>query len=294
MGGYRETEHLVVYPAFPVVSSQQHRSVHVASPLAPECDHAFRTTHPPLAQLAHERLDGDASFYHPYIAALPEQPPCAWMLTPHELQQRLDFLAGPLDEATRAAWLAEVQRYREAMERHAEGAVQRYGRFFPLTASDFLWAMGHVLSRSFASTPSLSLIPLVDLCNHRAGADHPEALAIGGDDADRCMCVSSINSQGEWQGIKAGQELLIRYFDTARAAGSGAAPGPGPTLGPDLTSGLQQAASVGISTTGASILSMDSEADSKSRPAEAVPSTDALLCFLSHGHVFPELWLPQK
>ena len=280
-----------------VVASQQHRSVHAASPLAPECDHAFRTTHAPPAQLAHERLDGDASFYHPYIAALPEQPPCAWMLTPHELQQRLDSLVGTLDEATKAAWLGEVQRYREAMERHAEGAVQRYGRFFPLTASDFLWAMGHVLSRSFASTPSLSLIPLVDLCNHRAGADHPEGLAIGGDDADRCMCVSSINSQGEWQGIKAGQELLIRYFDAAQAAGAsstGTASGPGPTLGPNLNSGLEQAASAGSSTAGVSVLPMGSQAESKSRSAGAVPSNDALLCFLSHGHVFPELWLPQK
>ena len=52
------------------------------------------------------------------------------------------------------------------MEQHAEGAEERYRRYFPLTAADFSWAMGHVLSRAFSSHSSLALMPLIDLCNH--------------------------------------------------------------------------------------------------------------------------------
>ena len=44
----------------------------------------------PLAlYLAYERNKGQGSFWQPYIAMLPEQPGCAWLLQPHDLSQAL-------------------------------------------------------------------------------------------------------------------------------------------------------------------------------------------------------------
>ena len=44
----------------------------------------------PLALfLAHERNKGDASFWQPYLALLPDQPGCAWLMQPEQLAEAL-------------------------------------------------------------------------------------------------------------------------------------------------------------------------------------------------------------
>lgn len=63
------------------------------------------------------------------------------------------------------------------------GVEDRYKAYFPVTAEAFFWAMGHVLSRSFASHPQLGLAPFIDLINHDASASHPE-LAWDEDEAE--------------------------------------------------------------------------------------------------------------
>eukprot|EP00955_Chlamydomonas_euryale_P060010 357578-Chlamydomonas_euryale.AAC.4 len=91
------------------------------------------------------------------------------------------------------AWRGEVLRQRRATDAHADGAAARCRSAFPLEPSAFRWAFGTVLSRAFSSPRHLSLLPLIDLCNHGAGRDHPEAIAIGGSDEDVCFTVSSVS-----------------------------------------------------------------------------------------------------
>lgn len=44
----------------------------------------------PLALfIAHERSKGKGSFWQPYLGLLPENPGCAWLMGPEELQQAL-------------------------------------------------------------------------------------------------------------------------------------------------------------------------------------------------------------
>ncbi|KAG1677337.1 hypothetical protein FOA52_010716 [Chlamydomonas sp. UWO 241] len=183
--------------------------------------------------LAHERLDGDASFYAPYVSSLPHELPCAWALPPDELEARLQALAPRLGREGVDAWRAQVDASRASMQAHAAGAVARYGSFFPLEADVFTWAMGTVLSRAFSSPTHLSLLPLIDLCNHRQAADHPEPIALGGDEDDVCFCVSSLSGAGDaaWRPLRAGDELLIRYFDTAASQ-----PLRQPAVGPSSSS----------------------------------------------------------
>lgn len=45
----------------------------------------------PLALfLAHERNKGQDSFWQPYLALLPEQPGCAWLMPPAQLSDALE------------------------------------------------------------------------------------------------------------------------------------------------------------------------------------------------------------
>mmetsp|Transcript_4287 Transcript_4287/g.9311 ORF Transcript_4287/g.9311 Transcript_4287/m.9311 type:complete len:378 (+) Transcript_4287:138-1271(+) len=234
---------------------------------------------PPLAELdqatqlaimlAHERVEGPDSFYHPYIQALPERAPCAWSMEPAQLRQALQRVEAQLGGAEAVqVWVAEVERYRRAMQSHAEGAEERYKKYFPLTADDFFWAMGQVLSRSFASHPQLALIPFIDLLNHQAGADHPELVTVGGDEGDRCMCISSVSSSGTWQPLSAGQELFIRYFDHQPQQ---------PVSTEGGSSGNKGVVSAGaVVPSGGGVL---------------LPNRPALDAFLSYGYVPPELWL---
>ena len=170
--------------------------------------------------ISHEfTVDSENSFYRPYLDSLPSRPSCAW-LNPSLADQDLESMVakGRLSAEESLKWRQEVERYRISMEAHAEAVSNRYKSLFPITPDLFLNSMGHVLSRSFASAADgsgkgkggLSLLPLIDLANHKIGFDHPEMISIGGDDQDRCICVSSMFG-GEWRPLKSGEELLISY-----------------------------------------------------------------------------------
>ena len=104
--------------------------------------------------LAHEKAEGNDSFYFPYIAALPEHPPCAWAMSDEELDSALSSLrtisieAGSrLSETDLNEWRAEAIHTRESLLCHANGLHERYERYFrsevrrPLTAANkFSWA----------------------------------------------------------------------------------------------------------------------------------------------------------
>ncbi|GAX75519.1 hypothetical protein CEUSTIGMA_g2962.t1 [Chlamydomonas eustigma] len=266
--------------------------------------------------LAHERIDGDDSFYAPYINALTDSAPCAWALDSDGLQQALLPLQPKLGEQGVEEWREVVVKYRRAMEQHSEGAADRYNAYFNLTPDAFFWAMGQVLSRSFSSHSSLALLPLIDMCNHKAECDHPDMIAVGGDESDQCACVSSISSDGTWQELEAGQELFIRYFDSPKSAtnqvlvlNQSSNHFRVPTLQADKLPDInlkQGVTSIGdgsidrngkqtlISNCSAaaniSLMNLFSENSAGRASTSQIREQRALLCFLSHGHVFPELW----
>ena len=166
--------------------------------------------------LAHEQVvERDHSFYKPYLDALPSLPPCAW-LNPSAADREIESMVnrGRLSAEQALKWREEVEKYRISMSAHAQGVTDRYAKYFPVTRELFLASMGHVLSRSFASVSggkeSLSLLPGIDLINHHKGFDHPELIALGEDEEDRCICVSSM-FEGEWRALSAGSEIFISY-----------------------------------------------------------------------------------
>jgi hypothetical protein len=73
----------------------------------PRTAHAHTHTHTP--QLAHERLEGDASFYAPYIDSLPDALPCAWALPTEDLESRLATLLPRIGREGVDAWHAQVR-----------------------------------------------------------------------------------------------------------------------------------------------------------------------------------------
>eukprot|EP00798_Chlamydomonas_sp_ICE-L_P031187 gene31187-6332_t len=268
---------------------------------------------PPMAELdlatqlamllAHERVQGEESFYAPYVLSLPgriimqksvqqsvqqsaqqsvqksvqqsvqknvqlsvqlrvqkNQAPCAWACEGDELDIMLKNTVGSSPEKVEA-WRSAILSYRQSMLQHAEGAAERYKKYFPLTPECFFWAMGQVLSRSFATADSdLVLLPFVDMLNHKAGADHPELINIGGDEEDRAYCVGSMAyaTSGDpitsvWAPMAVGDELYIRYNN----------------LGPSQGKRASELANPG--------------------GGDATPSDEALLSLLSYGFVPPEL-----
>ena len=87
--------------------------------------------------LAHEKAEGADSFYHPYIASLPEQAPCAWAMSDSELEEALQQIA-----TTRAGqpgcpsgdeieiWRTEAKNTRESLEGHSKALYDRYKSYF--------------------------------------------------------------------------------------------------------------------------------------------------------------------
>mmetsp|Transcript_12367 Transcript_12367/g.25987 ORF Transcript_12367/g.25987 Transcript_12367/m.25987 type:complete len:337 (-) Transcript_12367:219-1229(-) len=158
--------------------------------------------------LAHERAQGEDSFYHPYVASLSEKPPNAWAMTDSELEAAIASQGREVPET----WKEEAVRTRQLFEQHSQGAEDRYKKHFPITAQDFFWAMGHVLSRSFASHPQLGLAPMIDLCNHSGAACHPE-LAWGDEDQSEYFYFVTSARGGQTAPLGAGEELFIKYVE---------------------------------------------------------------------------------
>lgn len=97
--------------------------------------------------LASERRKGGGSFWWPYIAALPEEPPCAWAMPPACLGAALEELG-----SLAAGWGPAVRAASAAVDRRCEAAAAAYGAALGgVTAADMRWALGHVVSRSFGS-----------------------------------------------------------------------------------------------------------------------------------------------
>ena len=96
--------------------------------------------------LAHERRQGSASRWWPYIAALPEEPPCGWALGQQQLNASLEVLGGLAQ-----GWAPQVAAASSAVGQRAEAAAAAYGAELGLSAGDVRWALGHVVSRCFGS-----------------------------------------------------------------------------------------------------------------------------------------------
>ena len=123
--------------------------------------------------LASERRKGAASFWAPYIAALPEEVPCGWALAPDQLTAALGAL-GP----QAAAWRAPVEAAAASVAQRCEAAAAAYGQELGgLGAEELRWALGQVVSRCFGAGADLALLPWLDLHNHRQHADAPQGCA---------------------------------------------------------------------------------------------------------------------
>jgi hypothetical protein len=96
--------------------------------------------------LAHERRQGPASRWWPYIAVLPEEPPCGWALDQPQLRASLAALGGLAE-----GWAPQVAAASAAVGQRAEAAAAAYGSELGLSAGDVRWALGHVFSRCFGS-----------------------------------------------------------------------------------------------------------------------------------------------
>jgi len=156
--------------------------------------------------LAHERsVKGPASFWWPYIDSLPARPPNPWLMPDAELEAALAAV-GP---AAQEQWPKEVERARHAIHQQAEAAVRQYGKALGVDEQGVVWAAAQVLSRAFGSDTELGMAPLIDMCNHRAGADTPW----GSEDVDGqpVSCITSCHN-GQPSELLAGDELFISYM----------------------------------------------------------------------------------
>lgn len=125
--------------------------------------------------LATERGKGPASYWQPYIAALPEEPPCGWALGESDLAAALATLGRQAD-----GWEPLVRAAAAAVQQQCDAAAGAYGPALGVTAADVRWALGQVVSRAFGSGDDLALLPLIDSCNHGQFADQPDGCAVWG------------------------------------------------------------------------------------------------------------------
>ena len=117
--------------------------------------------------LARERALGAASFYAPYIASLPQTPPCAWWGGAAARARALDACAAcPADE--REEWAAELERAAAYSARVSMGMAGDYGDALGVDADGIEWALATLSSRSMGGQDAPCLVPLLDLVNHDA------------------------------------------------------------------------------------------------------------------------------
>jgi hypothetical protein len=183
--------------------------------------------------LAHERAKGAASFWAPYIANLSPAPPCAWQMHRDDLRAALESIAasrgaggGP---AAVAEWEAAVARAGDVARARAAALAAAYGPALGVDAAGAAWALAHVVSRAFGSGEDVALAPLVDSCNHRAGAGRPWAMAAGGggdggpgvSGGGRVLVCVSPERGGAPVALRPGEELCISYGSIERGGETG-------------------------------------------------------------------------
>lgn len=126
--------------------------------------------------LAHERNKGLASKWHPYIAALPAEPPCGWFPSlqcqpghSHCQQKLLQHRVIRPETVAAAA---------SAVKSKCTAAAKSFGPLLDVTVDDVVWAFGQVVSRAYGSGSDVGLAPLIDMVNHEQGAPIPQLLAV--------------------------------------------------------------------------------------------------------------------
>jgi hypothetical protein len=161
------------------------------------------------ALLASQKRRGAAAFFAPYIAALPPQPPCPWLLPPAELDAAFAKLG--LSEKREQEWRAEVQQAAQHAQAQAALAAAALAPAHRLDPADIAWGMGQIASRAFGGFEDPGLAPFIDLMNHADPASHPLGVE---DDSLPCdgvhYAVFSLWN-GQPRSLKPGQELYISY-----------------------------------------------------------------------------------
>lgn len=114
-----------------------------------------------MVYLIYERLQGEDSFYFPYLDVVESPTPtCFW---PTELLERSDhkeFRYGMIEARKKC----DVEWAK--MDKH----IARYPQLFPpekVSKDLYMWALGFVQSRAFGwGLPCTMLVPLADCLNH--------------------------------------------------------------------------------------------------------------------------------
>ncbi|KAF6261924.1 hypothetical protein COO60DRAFT_1636458 [Scenedesmus sp. NREL 46B-D3] len=128
--------------------------------------------------LAYERSKGPDSFWYPYIASLPNEPPCGWFTAlQHQQQQQQQQPSGTTPVEVSAAASAVVTKCR--------AAAAMYGPALGgcVSADDVVWAYGQVVSRAFGSGRDVAFAPLIDMLNHQLASSQPQLLTVSGEAA---------------------------------------------------------------------------------------------------------------
>jgi hypothetical protein len=112
--------------------------------------------------LAFERSRGPDSFWYPYIANLPAEPPCGWFAALQQQQQQQQQQpagATPDEVAAAAAAVASKCAAAAAMYGPALGGC--------ISTDDVVWAYGQFVSRAFGQGRDVAFAPLIDMLNHQ-------------------------------------------------------------------------------------------------------------------------------
>jgi hypothetical protein len=108
--------------------------------------------------LAYERSKGPGSFWYPYIASLPDEPPCGWFAALQQQQQQQQQSTPDAVAAAAAAVLAKCR---------AAAAIYGPALGGCICTTDVVWAYGQVVSRSFGDGRGMGMAPLIDMLNHK-------------------------------------------------------------------------------------------------------------------------------
>jgi len=163
--------------------------------------------------LAHQRRsdpdDEELTPYAAYVGALPEHPPCPWLLPPQQLAESMASLG--LGWAQRRHWTQEVADAARHAAAQAADASRCLAPVYDIDPVDICWGMGQIASRAFGGFADPGMAPYIDLFNHQDLASHP----LGVDDEDALpggphYCVTSL-WDGQPREVEAGAELYISY-----------------------------------------------------------------------------------